>query len=391
MNGFQYYKATSAAVAALKYIPTAEGYVSVTTSGTTNSYNYVFTYKDHLGNVRVSYGFGPTSTNTTPATSILQESNYYPFGLQHSNYNMNKLTYDDNIANGIGGTIVIPPLNYPMNKYKYNGKELQDELGLNMYDYGARNYDPALGRWMNIDPLAEKYRRWSPYNYCVDNPIRFTDPDGMKPTDWINWIARNGQQHVTYDASVKTVEDAKAKGYTNVKSVSEQAKGRTYLGQVIDFKKDRNFSVDNGKTMNVADGGFTTNTGTYINKGLIAPEQAASVLQSTGDCLTVVGIATGNPVLASFGEVLSKTGLAIEIGSKITYEGVNEKTMTNAAVKIGLNLGFGKITDIGVDATKKVAGKQFVDSGENIISENIIKGSTMVGEKISDKQISDNK
>jgi len=42
------------------------------------------------------------------------------------------------------------------NEYKYNGKELQDELGLNMYDYGARNYDPALGRWMNIDPLAEK-------------------------------------------------------------------------------------------------------------------------------------------------------------------------------------------------------------------------------------------
>ncbi|WP_371561498.1 RHS repeat domain-containing protein [Flavobacterium sp. Arc2] len=65
-------------------------------------------------------------------------------------------------------------------KYKYNGKELQDELGLNMYDYRARNYDPALGRWMNIDPKAFKYPDISPYVYCIDNPLVFTDPTGME-------------------------------------------------------------------------------------------------------------------------------------------------------------------------------------------------------------------
>ncbi len=58
-------------------------------------------------------------------------------------------------------------------KYKYNGKELQDEnIGgnqLNFYDYGARNYDPALGRWMNIDPLAEKYSNLSMYTYSLNN------------------------------------------------------------------------------------------------------------------------------------------------------------------------------------------------------------------------------
>ncbi|UUF12936.1 MULTISPECIES: DUF6443 domain-containing protein [Flavobacterium] len=148
LDGFQYKNTV------LEFFPTAEGYVK----NTSGVYSYVFQYKDHLGNIRVSYGKNPT----TQVLEIIDENNYHPFGLKHKGYN-------DYVATS--------------NKYKYNGKELQDELGLAVYDYGARNYDPALGRWMNIDPLAEKMRRHSPYNYAFNNPIRFIDPDGMAP-DW---------------------------------------------------------------------------------------------------------------------------------------------------------------------------------------------------------------
>jgi RHS repeat-associated protein len=136
----------------LKFFSQPEGYVA----NDNGVFSYVYQYKDHLGNVRLSYTKNPNTQNL----DIVEENNYYPFGLKHSGYNNTVLSTN------------------PANKYKYNGKELQDELGLNMYDYGARNYDPALGRWMNIDPLAEQSRRFSPYVYAVDNPVFFVDLDG---------------------------------------------------------------------------------------------------------------------------------------------------------------------------------------------------------------------
>src|SRR5690606_5765172 len=106
-----------------------------------------------------------------------------PFGLKHKVYGgLTKDYLKEEPENGGGGAIrpgVV--IDGPYN-YKYNGKELQDELGLGWYDYHARNYQPDLGRWTTIDPMAPKYFSHSPYSYTLNNPVYFIDPDGMQVT-----------------------------------------------------------------------------------------------------------------------------------------------------------------------------------------------------------------
>src|SRR5690606_4862436 len=90
---------------------------------------------------------------------IVEENNYYPFGLKHQGYN--------NIS---------PPNN--VYQYKYNGKEWQDEMNLNVYALGWRDYDPALGRFNKLDRFSEKYTNYSPYSFAGNNPVIFVDIQG---------------------------------------------------------------------------------------------------------------------------------------------------------------------------------------------------------------------
>lgn len=127
----------------------------------------MYSYKDHLGNIRLSYTDINQNNSNAVSLKITEENNYYPFGLLHKGYNSNPSPYGNSAAKS----------------YKFGGKELQnDEIGgvaLDWYDFGARNYEASLGRWFNPDPLSGEREWLSPYNFVQNNPLARIDPTGL--------------------------------------------------------------------------------------------------------------------------------------------------------------------------------------------------------------------
>ncbi|WCM40982.1 hypothetical protein MG290_08400 [Flavobacterium sp. CBA20B-1] len=118
--------------------------------------------------VRLSYADCDGNGTINPATEILEDNNYYPFGLQHQGYN--------NIANSCRSE--------EAEAYKYNGKEYEDAFGLNIYEMDLRQLDPGIGRWMVMDPV--KHHDYSPYSAFDNNPVYWSDPSGADATTLIN-------------------------------------------------------------------------------------------------------------------------------------------------------------------------------------------------------------
>ena len=112
---------------------------------------------DKNGNGRIE--LKGEDTNDPDYTEIIQESHYYPFGLEMQGP-WNPTQWE------------------PGNAYRYNGKELNSDLGLVWYDYGARWYDAGIARWGAVDPLADNYYEHSGYSYAGNNPVINYDPNG---------------------------------------------------------------------------------------------------------------------------------------------------------------------------------------------------------------------
>jgi RHS repeat-associated protein len=215
---------------------------------------------------------------------VVQMDDYFPFGLAFNSYKR------ENSLN---------------QKYLYNGKEIQNELGLGWYDYGKRMYMADIGRWGVVDPLGELGRRWSPYTYAFDNPIRFIDPDGMWP-DLPSW--------------------------NDVKSAA---------GAVADFANGAvNAIVSNNTTVMSVDGQTTLAQGFERGSG----GAAYSAGQTAGDVISVAqGVVEGALGLVATGTggtaavVGAPTVVVSVAGAAVATLGVAATTHGVSTAKNGLN------------------------------------------------------
>ena len=187
---------------------------------------------DHLGSVR--------AVVDGASGAVVETNDYYPFG---SRWDVAAGLMDDT------------------NRFRYNSKEEQLRFGTPYIDYGARQYDPVLGRWFAQDPLSEKYYGISPYAFCAGNPVKYIDPDGKR---WVNYLGQ-----VIYDkngfsaqASMEEIELVKAmlKTRTGTKQLDKITQSPADIMVII----NNNEVAENGYGYNTIAGiKYNTSTGKY--------------------------------------------------------------------------------------------------------------------------------
>jgi RHS repeat-associated protein len=199
-------------------------------------WQYDYYLKDHLTNVRTV--FRDEDANGYISTSeIRQRNDYYAFGMEHKGSTLGSVNPSK------------------ANRYKYNGKEIVNEMDLSVYDYGARYYDPSIGRWGAVDPLASEYPGFSPYHFVYNNPIKHYDPTGAAPDDWY----RNNKTgtYTWYD-----------KPYAN--GSGPMREGYTWVGGKGALLGEAESHVNNIHPGGIYNDGFTIDV-TSNNKGALLP------------------------------------------------------------------------------------------------------------------------
>ena len=188
------YSTNDGAINAFKSASFNDGWIVGTNNGRRSEVHNFLT--DHLGSVRQV---------VAADGSVIEQNDYYPFGKRW--------------------VAVAAPISD--NRHRFSGKEEQAFLSLPYVDFGARMYNPDWGRWFTQDPLAEKYYSWAPYCYCINNPVKYVDPNGLDIWE------------ISPTGNITMIKDDKITKISFVNQKGEETKGYEFSKNDISYREDK--------------------------------------------------------------------------------------------------------------------------------------------------------
>jgi len=302
----------------LQFFPTAEGFYDYQKN------LYIYQYKDHLGNTRLSYAKNPT----TGSVEVQDQNDYYPFGMNH---------LKTGVAYFGTGT---------WNNYKYQGQELQ-ETG--WYSFKWRNYMPDVGRFFNIDPLSEKYAYQSHYNFSENRVIDAIELEGLEKVQ-VNEekpILERLQNGINdFFGGVSNYISQKLDVNREIEIGKSPERGK----QLTDEKVG---NIDQAKSKMVNGASEAIKGGSYAS---------GDFLEKTGDKISIAGL-----VAAPFTEGASLP--LVPLGERISTVGTGIKT--------AVNISDGNYFEIGVDLGKKLLNLGVGKISEGLLNNTFLQNPTM--------------
>ena len=265
---------------------------------------------------------------------IIEENAYYPFGLKHSGHN-NNLEAHKAVANETkvelktipGGGVTVE---VAQSQYKFNGKEYQSELALNLYDMDMRDYDPAIGRWLAIDPVTHFSQ--SPYNAFDGNPVFWADPSGADAyTDMWN----SNQSYLSSSLGSSWGNTGGTGGFTHDNMIHEENNGTlldidmSLFGNGVTF-----FNFNNGV---IVGGGYIKQKSTVESVGPIieGDGMVSGFLKGAGNSI-IESLVTYSPILSYTQQIGQLIDPSFQVIPTMEVNPLEENSALAGAIIFGL-------------------------------------------------------